>query len=1164
MNHSIGPVYINKPINKVEDDFLGVTLYCKKIIDAINKGANMIALTSSFGTGKSSIISLLEHNSKLCAGRIVVKISFWPKLCEESGKKIVREIDLNELHSFFICNLARGMKLDNYEYIEEKLNVNYGLLRFNTENYKQKILLMVTTIVFIISLILDFIDIDIFGIDVDKMGIIFSVLSAFLFAYLLTKSDIVFSSQKSEGKKVLMPHEILEIYNKYILNNDDNHRYLVVIEDLDRSNNNNLVAQFLKELRKYYVEGRNNKIAFLINIKPESEIISEESDVEYLKIFDYIIDLPKIDVNNYDSILESLLNNQKDEIYKLLGKKDASLKNMPQMEWIIRGNDLNIRKIKDRLNKTFILYENLKEKFNDSIDNERLLEKCAAAVYLKTEFELEFSVTPDDAFEKLIDEHINGSQYTDISLEKGNVGEYNETVKNLISGGLIDYDYREYYTNYPKGAKVYKAFEKRIADTILYNRLSANIDDDIDKCLKDGSTIFEESFKRISKLNIPINIKVALNQRLLTFALNYAPEQVYLYIKDINYSNGNDSDLINELVTIVKNSIDSENYINDVINKYTQIWMDKCSVEQIQLLREKLCKISNVGIKNYKDLFNSPYKIISKEEIDSVSLDETLYLSLSRNSHYSNELINNILNVAEKNRNVLNDSMLSLIKDLINKVYKENSSYISSIDYINFMDLNDRLIPEYENLIIEDCKNNDEINVMYQNLVNKYVLTNKISEKTAETIYKIDKHAGYNEKVSEMLYNSGYIYDSSMICVINNYDFDMLNDDIVNSLINNKEYVLNNIEYLNKLRSLIINKGKNCIEKYKDFFDKTSPIVDENQLIKIFDCLGISEGIDYINFSEMDNIIAEKFIEKINSIDPSESDVYKLLSSFKNWPKNIIKENFEKLDLKNKYCYSKLNDEQILSLRNDFVPVYTLTTVNGMTEYSRITSFLDKNLDELVSKNISNGKIIGVIAEETYVSLLKEVKVESITSTTINNISKIKDYEYTEQLEKMLFDNSIYSKYIVSRALRQKCFELENDKIDILWNSYIDVYNKSKEEIYIYMSSNQEFLKKIIEQKSYVDLSDEKLLTLSSVYQTNEILDYISKNKDEIFITNYLRQIAGFENKDAAILVLDVISNNEKLVLDEEIHNNINDKLIDRGLKGRYTKIINICKGKQL
>lgn len=92
-------------------------------------------------------------------------------------------------------------------------------------------------------------------------------------------------------------------------------------KDLDRTDASEGILQFLKELRKYYVPERTvvsylNRVTFLVNIKPEAELAGSEAESLYAKMFDYILPLRTINIDNYDAVLNGLLAEHSEELMR--------------------------------------------------------------------------------------------------------------------------------------------------------------------------------------------------------------------------------------------------------------------------------------------------------------------------------------------------------------------------------------------------------------------------------------------------------------------------------------------------------------------------------------------------------------------------------------------------------------------------------------------------------------------------------------------------------------------------------------------------------------------------------------------------------------------------------------------------------------------------------
>lgn len=54
-------VFMNTPITTMREDVIGFSTYVEKLDAAISNGGQMVALTSPFGAGKTSIVELLQE-----------------------------------------------------------------------------------------------------------------------------------------------------------------------------------------------------------------------------------------------------------------------------------------------------------------------------------------------------------------------------------------------------------------------------------------------------------------------------------------------------------------------------------------------------------------------------------------------------------------------------------------------------------------------------------------------------------------------------------------------------------------------------------------------------------------------------------------------------------------------------------------------------------------------------------------------------------------------------------------------------------------------------------------------------------------------------------------------------------------------------------------------
>lgn len=82
-------VYLNRPIQSKEEDRIGILTYVERLNDAIESGAKIVAVTSDFGTGKSSLISLYRkmYASNKKNKKKLIDINMWGFYSQLDGKE---------------------------------------------------------------------------------------------------------------------------------------------------------------------------------------------------------------------------------------------------------------------------------------------------------------------------------------------------------------------------------------------------------------------------------------------------------------------------------------------------------------------------------------------------------------------------------------------------------------------------------------------------------------------------------------------------------------------------------------------------------------------------------------------------------------------------------------------------------------------------------------------------------------------------------------------------------------------------------------------------------------------------------------------------------------------------------------------------------------------
>lgn len=112
-------VYINRPINEINNDVLGINTHLNRIYKAICKGANIIGIIGDYGTGKSSLIELLKNKYKK-----PIMINMW----NYSNSNRDEGDGINGLTRSFLFQMAIGEDTKFAQYVNKKLSKNYGVL----------------------------------------------------------------------------------------------------------------------------------------------------------------------------------------------------------------------------------------------------------------------------------------------------------------------------------------------------------------------------------------------------------------------------------------------------------------------------------------------------------------------------------------------------------------------------------------------------------------------------------------------------------------------------------------------------------------------------------------------------------------------------------------------------------------------------------------------------------------------------------------------------------------------------------------------------------------------------------------------------------------------------------------------------------------------------
>lgn len=891
-------VLLEMPIETKKSDIFGVEAYVKRLIIAINQGAKFIAIDGEYGTGKSSIVNLLQKQIKT-RKKIFIKVNS------------LNISDEHEFNRYFINKIATQILKDPYE-IERmfyKQSFSYSSVKpIRSKFFKiiiDKILLLSIGLLFC-NTIFKFIFTDFFKkyeiLDIVDSYVPFILLVAFtcvlLYGYGFSKPEEEQSSPILNVDK--NRNNLLKILNNHV---SPGSTIFFIIDDLDRLKGNLIQEKILTLLyNEYYPLDKSFRkikfvFIFMINLNDlnftkipilkdsfESNVENNEEVEQRIKTSNSLnvnttAETIIIDENKLFDFKLKVSNNQNEILYIYL---QDSIKNHIHLNHIfsdidsksvynliLKIND-DIRKIKHFLNNVLNKYEYITTKKIDNfkINNQQLVLICLLE-----------SLTSDTA---------HTSSILSNCLYKINQTESDENITTIIKQleNCIDTNYLIYIFNFIDHRNLLNQSELEVIDLCEKYGITQNY-----QILFDVNNLFNSKLVRPEK--IYEKIYNVFEEHITT--LLYSSDFFVKYLKSQNLYNINDTkydDLYKRRISyefykynsedidlniFLKSIYEIEPFINEDLNpKYPALLLTL-----IGNLKDNLLQIDNISeIFNFeltKGIFDLLYKI-------PISYTYTP----NNNSKPIEE---------EKQINVKSNLLFELYrKEII--IFKNIKTYFS----VEFIKNNNINLIEYDlyYMLLKEKENNN---------IFAYILTNTSDVKnfydnfdsnwkqdllSFKDIIKIIKTYGYNKVLDGLIIQKFDNKDKQQMLLdeINNNNFNLstnllnfidsftflfkFNDNYINqfndqkfvktviksnALKNNNTIELNGSQYITKLYinaiySIFIETSLSDIKKLK-FNNKVIDII-YNGIIK--------KNINGIDLNKLYFLILQLNISKIKEI----------------------------------------------------------------------------------------------------------------------------------------------------------------------------------------------------------------------------------------------------------------------------------------------------------
>lgn len=1205
-------LFFNTPIAGEKEDLVGIEKQVNKVVKALDSNAQMIAITSPFGSGKTSLIELLkvrrkeqdEAERKSCfikwlfaRKERIVSISMWSQL---QGQKAMASIDL---HRSFLYRIINEVKPRRAAYVKNYLDPNYGLIGLHTNRPVFWILTVITLVFAALAWLINILPerfqsaIPSFFMDHADTVSVGSFFLAVVFAIIIiTRARILFSLKRpNEGRKIEVD-DVVGLYRTELLKPRKYFKcltrraikgthYVFIIEDLDRTNDPEAVFEFLSELRKYCITDSQqdfyNSVCFVVNIKPESVLQKQSSDEKdrdslYEKIFDYVLNLQTINIDNYDAVLEGLLKSKEKELKALGFEIDSKniVSSLPAMQWIIREKCSGIREIKDRLNTTFTLYESLKAKFPRSSIS---LESCAAVSYLTTAFAQDFYALNGREFDNLVDTYLKApasdSKVCDLLLPNSSPA-FKTAVWQMVQSKIIDSSYRSYFYNYPKGSKLYTSDERCAINAILYNAEDPNLDQSLEN-IKNNPTAIIDAFYKITQLGVLLPDIVLTSEKLYLMALRYDQKGLITKLSSLDYSTSGIEKTIQTYMMILSYDKERMVFSSTVAREYCAVWVKQIKDgTSVLRMRTAICKGFPQEAVWYKSLFFSPYRLITKEEMSSLSLADIMNLTNYESNDFAAEFLQYIQSRYSKEE--ASEELREILYEFFSKsLEKLNIGTISS-SLLDFMITADTLYPNLEKAVLQSVLNeNDgedgdeqeseesgddtttvvdvtELIVKYASLVNQIAANAHLSEQTLQYVDQLDTHTKYSFEVAAQLRSNGYWLKYILVSLSQGYEMQLAESETNSAILKNCAVLLRDYptEYLS-LRERVVSDLSTSVLSYSFLFDRNDcPIMTKAEFELLTDRPETNEDT-IMALIEPRRVVRDQlgmlcgyFCRKKQKL----GNVYNILCYIAEMEPSLSKELFYMLD------FSMIPYRYIAASKKDylkqlFTPILDLNKNEEKLNYMIQTKYLDSEYEESLLSTFKDDSEM----YSKYIAFLNEC--EHFTGQTMMILSQCPIHAMSPAVTNALYEAGKHRVYISAKTKWEKEFVMEDgEKGAILWSSYLQAFNDDHLSVTRgYMGKNKEFLLKIKNEHAYTDFGEIGMLPLSSISQNVDMIRHVAEAYSHEFSLTYYQQISGFDDRSAAEAMIELIKERDDLLSSVKLYYNIHDKLVDPVLKRKYT-----------
>ena len=260
--------------DSTDEDLIGFDSYVDSINNAINNNSKFIGLISDFGTGKSSLLKMLEK--KRDKNIELITINLWN--CEDSINKEETNEQNIDIHRVFLHQLIDKLKLKPSKYYKKKIDNNYSLFDIKFGNSRK----IYGIFLFIMYILCIFEKLEFINLFLDDFRICGYILISMLTVLCIIFYKPIIAFKRNDTSRNINENDTRDLYqeiiNKYFdLKANKDKTLIICLEELDRYNRVSIILEYLKEFYKFYKLSE-KRVVFIVAINSASKLCKNNNN----------------------------------------------------------------------------------------------------------------------------------------------------------------------------------------------------------------------------------------------------------------------------------------------------------------------------------------------------------------------------------------------------------------------------------------------------------------------------------------------------------------------------------------------------------------------------------------------------------------------------------------------------------------------------------------------------------------------------------------------------------------------------------------------------------------------------------------------------------------------------------------------------------------------